>query len=127
MSRFSATLMDHFQAPRNRGKLEGADAVGVAGLPGQGRYLVLYLKVEAGRVSSAAFDCHVCGVTIACGSVLTELVVGRAIDGCRLLTATSLIEALDGIPGDKQDRAGFVLLALTDALEQLCSHEKVLA
>jgi NifU-like protein involved in Fe-S cluster formation len=113
--------MDHFQSPRNRGKLEDADAVGVAGLPGQGRYLVLYLKVCAGRVSGAAFDCHGCGVTIACGSVLTELVVGRPIDECRWLTSTSLIEALDGIPADKQDRAGFVLLALTNALRQLCS------
>jgi NifU-like N terminal domain len=36
-----------------------------------------------------------CGPTIACGSMLSELVLGRSIAECRELTAEHLIETLD--------------------------------
>ena len=108
--------MDHFQAPRNQRRLPSADVVGTAGVPGQGRFLTLYLQLSDGRVSLATFDCHGCGVTIACGSILTELVEGRTLEECAAVTANDLIEALDGIPADKQDRAGFALVALQTAL-----------
>ena len=42
-----------------------------------------------------------CGPTIAAGSMLTEMIVGRTIEECRELTAEQLIEALDGMPPDK--------------------------
>lgn len=77
MSRFSAELMEHFQAPCDKGRMTAPDVVGVAGIPGQGRFLVLYQRLQDGRIAHASFESNGCGVTIACGSVLTELVVGR--------------------------------------------------
>ena len=118
MARFSAMLMDHFQEPRNQRPLSSADVVGTSGVPGQGRFLSLYLRLSEGRVALATFECHGCGVTIACGSILTELVEGRTLEECAALTAKDLIAALDGIPADKQDRAGFALIALQTALSQ---------
>ena len=119
MSRFSDTLMDHFQAPRNEGRLDSADAIGVAGVPGQGRYIVIYLRIVQGHVASARFQCHGCGVTIACGSALTELIEGRTCQECWALTPDDLTKALDGLPPDKGDRAGFAIHALREALRQL--------
>ena len=116
MSHFSETLMDHFQSPRHAGCMTNADAVGVAGTPGQGRYLILYLNVIDGRISRAQFEAHGCGVTIACGSVLTELVERRCPDECQQITAEMLMDALDGIPPHKQDCAGFAIRALQNAL-----------
>lgn len=119
MSRFSAALMDHFQAPRNQRRLSAADLVGTSGVPGQGRFLTLFLQLSESRVTLATFECHGCGVTIACGSVLTELVEGRTLEECAVLTANDVIDALDGIPADKQDRAGFALIALQAALSEV--------
>jgi len=99
--------------------MEGADAVGVAGVPGQGRYVVVYVRVERGRIVEASFQCSGCGVTVACGSALTELVRGRSIRECETLTADGIIAALDGVPEDKRDRADFALSALQDALRQV--------
>jgi len=98
--------------------MEQSDFVGVAGVPGQGRYLVLYLKTSSGRVTMAKFDCHGCGVSIACGSALTELVTGRSLAECGELSGADLEAELDGIPIDKRDRAEFAIMALRDALAQ---------
>jgi NifU-like protein involved in Fe-S cluster formation len=118
-SRFSETLMDHFQSPRNQGRMDSPAAAGVAGVPGQGRFLIIYLRVHDGRVTEATFEAHGCGVSIACGSALTELITGRTPEECGALTPQHLIDALGGIPADKHDRAGFALHALRDALQNL--------
>jgi NifU-like protein involved in Fe-S cluster formation len=124
MSRFSETLMDHFQAPRNRGRLEGADATGVAGVPGQGRFMVLYIQVAEGRIAKAQFECHGCGVTIACGSALTELIVGLPIDDCEKVTCSDLVSALDGVPADRGDCPEFAMQALRNLVRQLMEQLK---
>jgi nitrogen fixation NifU-like protein len=108
--------MEHFSEPRNFGRMEGADFVGVAGLPGQGRYLVIYMKLESRRIAEATFHCHGCGATIACGSMLTEMITGKVVDECRELTAGNLIAALGGLPPDKKHCAGFAVQALKNAL-----------
>jgi nitrogen fixation protein NifU and related proteins len=118
MGRFSRTLMEHALEPRNEGQLAAPSAVGVAGVPGQGRYACIALLIEAGRVREARFQCQGCGVTIACCSVITELVIERSVEECRGLTIDELVQALDGLPRDKLERAAFVLSALHNAVAE---------
>jgi NifU-like protein involved in Fe-S cluster formation len=124
IQRHSETLMDHFQAPRNRRCLPRHDAVGVAGVPGQGPYLVLYLRICGERIVEAAFQSNGCGVTIACGSMLTELLTGKTLTDCRDLTPEALTDSLGGIPVHRRDRAAFAISALWDALGQATSFER---
>ena len=116
---YSETLMDHFQSPRNRESIPDADAVGISGTPGQGPYMVLYVRMDGNRIADAFFQCNGCGVTIACGSMLTDLVEGMSLTECRKLTPERLIETFDRIPVHKQDRAAFSLCALWNALDQI--------
>ena len=76
----------------------------------------MHLKVEEDRISAARFQCHNCGATIATGSMLTELILGRTVAECRELTSAELIEALDGLPPHKRDCAGLAVRALQHAL-----------
>jgi nitrogen fixation protein NifU and related proteins len=117
MGRFSDTLMDHFLAPRNSGALEAADATGHAGAPGRGPFLILYLRLDGGRIVAAKFQTVGCGPTIACGSMLTEMITGRSVAECAQLTTDSLITALDGIPPDKLHSPALAITALRDALK----------
>ena len=117
MPRFSETLMDHAQSPRNRGTLRHADRVGVAGIPGRGRSIVLQLVLDGQRVSAAGFQAQGCGVTIAAASMLTELVIGKTLAQCGEVTTQQLAAALDGMPADKLDRAALAVAALHGALE----------
>jgi nitrogen fixation protein NifU and related proteins len=116
MGRFSETLMDHFSAPRNSGVLEAPDRIGRAGTPGRGPYIALFLRLDGDTVAAAKFQTHGCGASIAAGSMLTEMVIGRTTDECRALTAGQLSDALDGFPPDKQHCPVMAVAALHDAL-----------
>lgn len=118
MRRYSETVMEHFQSPTNFHVMDDADAVGLVGIPGQGRHLVLYLKIGEGRVRDASFQCHGCGATVASGSMLVEMIVDHTIDECRQITHSQLDKKLGGLPADKRHCAGYAVRALNQALEE---------
>ena len=98
MGKYSEILTEHVMAPRNGGAIENPDMTGHAGAPGRGAFMIFYLKVEGDRIAAAKYQTVGCGPTIASGSMLTEMIVGRPIAECRDLTVEVLIEALDGMP-----------------------------
>jgi NifU-like protein involved in Fe-S cluster formation len=116
MSRFSETLMDHFQSPMSRGAMELPHLVGKGSLDGYPPFLTLYLRLEGDRVVDATFEAEGCGVTIACGSVLTEVVRGGSLAKCGQITVRDLAAALDGLPVGKEYCAEVAIRALKDAL-----------
>ncbi len=118
MGRFSETLTEHVLAPRNTGVMENPDLTGHAGTPGRGAFLILFLKLQGDRVAAAKYQTYGCGPTIAAGSRLTELIVGRTLDECRRLTTDDLIAALDGVPPDKLHCPALAVGALQDALRK---------
>jgi NifU-like protein involved in Fe-S cluster formation len=116
MSRFSEILMEHFQTPTNRGAMKCPSLVGKGSLDGYPPFITFYLRIESGRIADAAFQAEGCGVTIACGSMLTELVRGRDVAECRQITPYDLSVALDGIPSGKEYCADVTIAALQDAI-----------
>jgi nitrogen fixation NifU-like protein len=118
MGKYSETLMDHFQSPRNSRVMDAPDLVGRVGELGRGPFMVLYLRMSGDRVERATFQTYGCGSTIACGSVLTELVAGRSAPECLALTPEDLVAALDGVPEDKLHGPAMAVAALRDALER---------
>jgi nitrogen fixation protein NifU and related proteins len=83
---------------------------------GAGAFPILSLRVDGGQVTAAKYHTIGCGPPIACGSMLSELVLGRSIAECRELTAEDLIEALDGVPPDELHCPALAIGALRDAL-----------
>ncbi len=116
MSRFSETLMDHFNHPRNQGRMESPDRVGVAGTPGQGPFMVLMIRAQNDHVTEARCETHGCGVSIASWSMLTEMTANRSLDECGAITADQLTQALGGVPSDKAHAPALAVAALQNAL-----------
>jgi nitrogen fixation NifU-like protein len=117
MARFSEALMAHFSAPRNSGRLAAPDRRGVAGNPTSAPFLTLDLQLWDSQIADARFQTYGCGPAIACGSMLTVLIIGRSIAEARSLTAEDLIKALDGLPDDKRHCADLAINALRAALK----------
>jgi nitrogen fixation protein NifU and related proteins len=116
MGRFSETLMDHFTSPRHTGSLEAPDCVGQAGTLGQGPFMVIQLRLVEDRVADVRFQTYGCGVSIACGSALTELVLGRTIAECEALAPEDIVTALERVPPDKAHGPVLAITALRAAL-----------
>jgi len=114
---YSATLKDHLSNPRNAGELEGANAVAEESNPVCGDRLRLSLRLNVGRIEAARFLAYGCAPTIACGSVLTEMIEGMPVQDALRLTRQEIARALGGLPARKQHAAALAIETLRAALE----------
>ena len=96
--KYSEKVMDHFENPRNVGKIEDADGVGTVGNPTCGDVMRLYIKVENGILVDVKFQTFGCGAAIATSSMLTEMVKGKTVEEAMQISNKAVAEALDGLP-----------------------------
>jgi len=114
---YSATLKDHLANPRHAGELPDADAVSEQTNPVCGDRLRLYLRLRDHRIESARFLAYGCPPTLACGSVLVEMIEGMNVDEAARLTRQDIIRALGGLPSRKQHAAALAIETLRAALK----------
>jgi nitrogen fixation NifU-like protein len=95
---YSPQVLDHFQHPRNPGEVANANAVVQIENPVCGDVLKLTLRVNDGRIEEIRFLAQGCVPTMACASLLTELVQGRTVAEARQLRREDLVGALGGLP-----------------------------
>jgi NifU-like protein involved in Fe-S cluster formation len=96
--------------------MECPNLIGKGSLDGYPPVVTRHLRIDGNRVADATFEAEGCGVTIACGSALTELVRGRNLADCRQINPDDLSQALDGLPSGKEYCAQVAIRALKDAL-----------
>ncbi len=98
---YSEKVMDHFQHPRNLGKMEDADGIGEVGNAKCGDIMKMYIKVEDNVITDIKFNTFGCGSAIATSSMATEMIKGKSIDEALELSNKAVVEALDGLPAPK--------------------------
>ena len=99
---YSEKVMDHFQHPRNVGKIDDADGVGEVGNAKCGDIMRVYLKIdENGIITDVKFNTFGCGSAIATSSMATEMIKGKSVDEALTLSNKAVVEALDGLPAHK--------------------------
>jgi nitrogen fixation protein NifU and related proteins len=116
---YSAQLLDHFQNPRNAGEIANADAVAEIENPACGDILRLTLRASADRITQAQFKAKGCVAAIACGSALTELLVGKTLNEARKLRRDDVIAAVGALPQASTHAAQLALDALSAALNHI--------
>jgi NifU-like protein involved in Fe-S cluster formation len=114
---YSATLKDHLANPRHAGELPDADTVSEQTNPVCGDRLRLSLRLRDHRIEAARFLAYGCPPTLACGSVLAEMIEGMNVDEAARLTRQDIIRALGGLPSGKQHAAALAIETLCAALE----------
>ncbi len=98
---YSEKVMEHFENPRNVGKLENANAIGEVGNATCGDIMKIYMRIENGIIEDVSFKTFGCGAAIATSSMATELVKGKTIEEALQLTNKAVMEALGGLPPAK--------------------------
>jgi nitrogen fixation NifU-like protein len=120
---YSERVIDHFLHPRNPGRMDDPD--GFASVTGPcGDTMHIFLKMRGGRVLEARFMTDGCASTIACGSIITELVKEKTISEAIEVSAADVIEASGGLPGSSVHCAVLAAQTLQDAISNfLLSHK----
>jgi NifU-like protein involved in Fe-S cluster formation len=119
MALYTATTVDHFQHPRNVGRLADADAVGHIDDRATDTTVTLYVKMAQGRVQRATFRTFGCSACIAASSIATELLIGRSPAEAQKVGASTLDAALGGLPTEKQYCLDLVAEAVRRAVNAL--------
>jgi len=93
---YSKAVLDHYENPRNVGKLEIDDSIGtgMVGAPACGDVMKLQIKVEDGIITDAKFKTYGCGSAIASSSLVTEWVKGKTLDAAMEIKNSEIAEEL---------------------------------
>ena len=94
---YSEKVIDHYENPRNVGKLDSQDSAvgtGVVGAPACGDVMRLQIKVEDGIITDAKFKTYGCGSAIASSSLVTEWVKGKTLDEAGAIKNAEIAEEL---------------------------------
>jgi nitrogen fixation NifU-like protein len=95
---YSEEVLDHYENPRNVGKMDDQDShvgTGMVGAPACGDVMRLQIKVnDAGIIEDAKFKTYGCGSAIASSSLVTEWVKGMTLDQAAALKNTEISQQL---------------------------------
>lgn len=95
---YSDKVIDHYENPRNVGKMESDDlhvGTGMVGAPACGDVMRLQIKVnDDGIIEDAKFKTYGCGSAIASSSLVTEWVKGMSLDEAAELKNATIAEEL---------------------------------
>ena len=94
---YSDKVLDHYENPRNVGRMEETDesvGTGMVGTPACGDVMRLQIKVTDGIIQDAKFKTYGCGSAIASSSLLTEWVKGKSLEDAGQIRNTDLAEEL---------------------------------
>jgi nitrogen fixation NifU-like protein len=112
---FSEIVIDHATNPRNAGSMDDADAYASV-LGPCGDNMEVWLKVRDDHIKQITFWTDGCGATIACGSMATELAMGKTLGEALAISAEIIIRSLGGLPGNHIHCAGLASLTLKKAI-----------
>ena len=95
---YSDKVLDHYENPRNVGKLDDDDdnvGTGMVGAPACGDVMRLQIKVnDDGVIEDAKFKTFGCGSAIASSSLVTEWVKGKTIEEAAEIKNTDIATEL---------------------------------
>ena len=124
---YSEKVIDHYENPRNVGKLDAdSDNVGtgMVGAPACGDVMRLQIQVnDEGVIEDAKFKTYGCGSAIASSSLLTEWVKGKKLDEAAAIKNTEIAQEL-ALPPVKIHCSVLAEDAITAAIEDYKNKAK---
>ena len=98
---YNETVLRHYREPRNVGKIENAHGVGIYKSDFCGDITKVWIKVAEGKIVDAKYRTSGCAASIACGSVLTELVKNKTVEEALRIKKDDIVSASNGLPEQK--------------------------
>jgi nitrogen fixation NifU-like protein len=121
--RYSQTVIDHWQNPRNFRKIENPD--GYARVKGScGDTMEMFVKTKEETITDCAFQTDGCGTSMACGSITTEMTKDKSLT--RVLASVGsdeILKQLGGLPEEDVHCARLAAETLRSALAD-CHNKK---
>jgi len=122
--RYSKVVIDHWQNPRNMMAMDAPD--GYAKIKGTcGDSMEMFIKMKADIIEECTYQTDGCGMTIACGSLATELAYGKTfMEALATVSADEILKRFEGLPKEDVHCAQLAAETLRRALADRISHKQ---
>ncbi|MCD6319721.1 MAG: iron-sulfur cluster assembly scaffold protein [Candidatus Desulfofervidaceae bacterium] len=112
---YSPEVIKHWEQPCNLGRLPSYNTC--AKLTGQcGDSVEWFLEIEGEVIKNVSFLTDGCAGSIACNSVLSEMVKGKSLEEALSITPEDIIAALGGLPEKDKHCASLAIETLHTAI-----------
>ena len=81
-------ILDHYQSPRNQGRLDAPDVATQGSNPLCGDEIEVSLAIDGGRIADVAFQGRGCSISQASASMMTESIKGKSVAEAEELLGT---------------------------------------
>lgn len=109
---YNEIIMDHFQNPRNMGRIEDAELLIQVGDPGCGDSVLIFMKIEDDVLVDIKYKIYGCAAAIATSSMGSVLAKGKPLDELLEFKAEDISKALGGLPAEKEHCSNLIAGAL---------------
>lgn len=88
-------ILDHYENPRHRGKMDDATVSIKGGNPGCGDIVTMYLKLDdQEHITDVSFDGKGCTISQAAADILSDQIVGKTLDEIKNMDQSEFIDEL---------------------------------
>lgn len=105
---YSAIIDEHYQEPRNFGKIENPDEEIVETNPTCGDTVAMYVKLGDGKVKDIKYVARGCLISVASASILSEEVMGKNMDDVLKMTKKEVLEKLGLTLGPAREKCALI-------------------
>lgn len=114
---YSEQLLDHFKNPRHVGELAAPATTVEVGNPACGDIMRLAGRFEDGRLAQVRFQTRGCTASIAAGSALTGIMLGKTLRELAAIDAAAVESAVGGLPSASRHAAVLCVDAVRALIE----------
>lgn len=107
---YKEVILDHYRAPRNKGRLDPHDVLLERNNPLCGDEIELFLKFDGDTLEGISFDGKGCSISLASTSMMTEKVKGLSMKDAREVTESIKAMMAGEEEGDPNDLGDLVSL-----------------
>lgn len=87
-------LLDYYQNPRNKGRIEDATVSVSGGNPGCGDVVTMYVSVEDGKAKQISFEGQGCTISQAGASMVAEKYEGESLETIEQASTDDMIDEM---------------------------------
>ncbi|MBU1255682.1 iron-sulfur cluster assembly scaffold protein [Patescibacteria group bacterium] len=113
---YSKKVIDHFQNPKNMGKMKNPDVMAEVGNPQCGDIMKLYLKIKDNVIKDISFETMGCVAAISTSSMITEMAKGKTLDQAMKISYNDIAKELGNLPPVKIHCANLAVEVLQKAI-----------
>ena len=125
---YSKKSIEHFNNPKNYGKMTNPDGIGKVGNITCGDVMWLYIKIaKKGKkeiIKDIKFQTYGCLAAIASSSMITEMAKGKTIKEALNINRQNIVDSLGGLPPIKIHCSILATDALLEAIYDFLSKNK---